>query len=99
MKRGSFSLGTISLGRVEVPYPKIVINIPRTNEKLHCIGEPYWFSGWRDSLVQTDRHIYKDPLTFLRVGLKINKSLVNICHLDFNAYLVLALTGLPWAGG
>ena len=21
------------------------INIPRTNEKLHCKGETYWFSG------------------------------------------------------
>ena len=25
--------------------PKIVINLPRTCEKLHCKGEPYWFSG------------------------------------------------------
>ena len=25
-------------------------------EKLHCKGEPYWFSGWWDPLVHTDRH-------------------------------------------
>ena len=38
-------LGTISLGRVAVPSSKIVINLPRTYEKLHCKGEPYWISG------------------------------------------------------
>ncbi len=50
-------LGLISLGRVLVLSPKIVINLPRTNEKLHSKGEPDWFSGKQDSFVQTDRHV------------------------------------------
>ena len=29
-----FFIGVISLGRVEIPSPKIVINLPRTYEKL-----------------------------------------------------------------
>ena len=36
-----FFLGVISLRRVVVPSPKLVINLPRTYEKLHCKGEPY----------------------------------------------------------
>ena len=43
-----------------VPSPKIVRNLPRTYEKLHCKGEPYRFSGKQDPLVQTDI----DPITF-----------------------------------
>ena len=31
-----FDFFVISLGRVVVPFPKIVINLPRTNEKLPC---------------------------------------------------------------
>ena len=42
----------ISLGRVVLPSPKIVINLPRTNEKVHCKGETYWFSGWQ-TYIQT----------------------------------------------
>ena len=48
--------------------PKIVINLPRTYEKLHFKGESYRFSGYRDPLVQIDtqthRKIYRDPVTF-----------------------------------
>ena len=35
----------ISLGRVVIPFPKIVINLPRTYEKLPYKGEPDGFSG------------------------------------------------------
>ena len=35
----------ISLGWVEVPSPEIVINLPRENNKLHCQGLLYRFSG------------------------------------------------------
>ena len=35
----SFFLGAVSLWRVVVPFLKIVINLPRTNEKLHCKGD------------------------------------------------------------
>ena len=31
--------------RVVVSSPQIVINLPRTYEKLHCKEEPYRFSG------------------------------------------------------
>ena len=30
-----------------IPFPKIVMNFPRTCVKLHCKGEPYRFSGLR----------------------------------------------------
>ena len=35
----------IYLGKVVVPFPKIVINFPRTYEELPCKGEPHRFSG------------------------------------------------------
>ena len=35
-------------------YAKIVINRPRTYEKLICKGEPYRFAGYRDPSVKTD---------------------------------------------
>ena len=31
----------ISFGRVVVPYPKIIINLSRNYEELHCKGETY----------------------------------------------------------
>ena len=40
-----FDFIVISLGRVVVPSPKIVINLPGTYEKLPCYGEPDRFSG------------------------------------------------------
>ena len=45
---------SISFGRVVVLSPKIIINLPRTYEKLLCKGEPYRFSGQLDPSVQTD---------------------------------------------
>ena len=58
-----------SLWRVVVPSPKIVINLPRTYEKLHCKGEPYRFGGQRDLLALTDRH----PLLYYKIYImKIN---------------------------
>ena len=39
--RGSFILGKIFLGRLVIASPKVEINLPRSNEKLNCIGEPY----------------------------------------------------------
>ncbi len=38
-------LGAISPGRMVVPFPQIVINLPTTYEKQHCKG---------DLFVQTD---------------------------------------------
>ena len=35
-------------------YPKMTINLPRTNGKLNCKLEPYRFSGWQDTSAQTD---------------------------------------------
>ena len=46
----------ISLWRIMVPCPKLVINLLRTYEKLLCKGEIYQFSGKRDPSVQTERH-------------------------------------------
>ena len=43
---GLFFLGAISLGRVVVPFLKIVKNLPRTYEKLLCKGEPYRFISY-----------------------------------------------------
>ncbi len=40
-----FFLGAISLGRMIKSSPKIVVNLAKTYEKLHCKGEPYRFSG------------------------------------------------------
>ena len=51
--RGSFLQIAISLGRLVVPFPQIVINLPRIFDKLHCLGESYRFSGWEDPLLQT----------------------------------------------
>ena len=48
-------LGAISLGMVVVPSLKIVINLPRTYEKLPCKGEPYQFIGKRDSSLQRNK--------------------------------------------
>ena len=39
-------LGEISLRRVVIPSPKIVVNLSRTGKKLHCKGEPYRISGY-----------------------------------------------------
>ena len=39
----NFFLLAISLGRMEGPSLKKVINLPRTYLKLPCKGEPYWF--------------------------------------------------------
>ena len=35
------------------------MNLPRTYEKLYCIGEPYRFSGQRDPSVQTSCYFIK----------------------------------------
>ena len=57
----------IHLGRVVVPSPKIVMNLPRTYEKLHCKGEPFWSRDQRNHLVQTtDTHTDTDPATFIQ---------------------------------
>ena len=40
----------------------IDINLPGTYGKLQCKREPYQYSGWGDSLVQTDR----DSVTFIQ---------------------------------
>ena len=41
---GAFFLDVISLKRVVVLSPKIVINFPRTLENLYCKGAPYWLA-------------------------------------------------------
>ena len=41
----NFEVFVISFGRVVVPSPKIVINLPGTYEKLPCKGEPDRFSS------------------------------------------------------
>ena len=51
----------ISLGRVLVPSPKIVINLPGTYVKLPCKGEPDRFSGYRDPSVKTNKQTNKHP--------------------------------------
>ena len=38
-------------------HPIKVIDLPRAYENLLCKGEPYWFSGYRDPKLQTDRII------------------------------------------
>ena len=38
-------LGVFFIGIVEIPSPQIVKYLPWTYKKLHCIGEPYRFSG------------------------------------------------------
>ena len=43
----------LNLGRVMVPLPKIVVNLPRNYEKLPCKEDPYQFSGYRDPSPQT----------------------------------------------
>ena len=40
-----------------VPFPKTVINLTRTSEKLNCKGEPYRFIDQQEPLVQTYRQI------------------------------------------
>ena len=55
-----FFLVLISLGRVVIPYPKIVINLPWINEKIHCKGKPFRFSGYQNPSVQTDRQKKND---------------------------------------
>ena len=49
------------------PSPKIVINLTRTYEKLHCKGEIYRFSGQQDPSVHTDGY----PVTFSLIVLAI----------------------------
>ena len=47
----------ISLGKVVVPFPKRVINLPRTYEKLQCKGEQYHSPVSKILLYkQTDMH-------------------------------------------
>ena len=52
---GSVFLWAISLLRVVVPFPKIVMFLTRIYEKQHCKGEPYRFSVQQDPLVHIDR--------------------------------------------
>ena len=44
-------------------YPKIVIRLPWTYQKLYCKEEPYRTYGYRNSSLNTNRH--KDILLFL----------------------------------
>ena len=45
-----------------LPSLKIVINLPRTYEKL-CKGKQYRFRGQKDLSVQTDRQTHRYPKT------------------------------------
>ena len=56
-EEGNF-YGVISLGRVVVPYLKIVINFPGTFEKLHCKEKPYWFTILKRYIYQTSCYFY-----------------------------------------
>ena len=56
LKGETIFLEAIFLGRVVLTSHKIVKNLLRTYEKLHCKRGPYRFSGKRDPSVQTDRH-------------------------------------------
>ena len=40
---------------MELPRLKIVFNLPWTYKKLHCTGEPYRFSGYRNPSQHRDR--------------------------------------------
>ena len=63
-------------GKVLEPSPTIVVNNTRTFEKIRCKGESYRvrillnkesyrFIGYRDPLVQTDRHTHTQTQTLL----------------------------------
>ena len=51
-------LGAISLWRMVVPSPKIVINLTLTYKMLHCKGETHRLNGGRDPSLQTEKAYY-----------------------------------------
>ena len=83
-------LTEIYFGRVVVPSPKIVMNLPRTYQALHCKGEPYQFSGQRDPQGQTK---HRNCYFYIRM---IASSGPNWSLAPFNlencAFLILTLT-------
>ena len=64
-----YFVGDIFLGEVELPSPIISLNLPWTNKKLQCKGYPYWFSGYKDSSLLTNKQteilllLYKDKMS------------------------------------
>ena len=54
--------GTTPLVRVEVNSLKIIIYFSWTYKKLHCKGEPNWYSGKEDPFLHTGHN----PATFIQ---------------------------------
>ena len=82
----------ISLGRVVVPSPKTVINIPR---KLYCEGEQYQFSIYRDPSLHTKTNIHPVIIAELQIlGLwKINYILLSLWNIIcLSIYLLLKIS-------
>ena len=55
----------IFLGMVKVSVSKIVINLPRTYEKLQCKGEPYRSISLEDPSVHTKRQSQRHHVLFI----------------------------------
>ena len=53
-----FVQGAISLGIVVEPFLKIVVNLSRAYEELHCKGGPYRFRDKRNPLKHTKRQTH-----------------------------------------
>ena len=52
---GGVFLRAIFHGRVVLPSPKIVINLPSAYDKLHCKQNPNWFIQWLARSFRTNR--------------------------------------------
>ena len=81
----------VSLGRVAVPSLIMVINLPRTYEKLHYKREPYRFSSQRDPSVQIDILLlyYKDsPFLEDKAGILFRKYL-SLLMIFICTYIIL----------
>ena len=78
---GEFFLGAISLGRVVLPYPNIVINLPRTYEKL----------PWKEN------HIGLAVSEILRYKQKDRQTFCYFILLDFSchSFFIIALPTVP----
>ena len=69
----------ISLGSVEIPSPKIFLNLPWTFEKIHCITIG---SAVREILRYTQTYRKTDRIIIILVAIGFEVNILNVCHYE-----------------
>ena len=98
--KSKINFGVISLGREEVPFPNIVLNLLWTYMKLHCKGQPYRYSGI--PLYNTTAFHIIFPFTWLKTYFNLQKkttyNLTMYCLrcTMLNMFILLVSLIVPW---